>query len=1001
MAETKDEVATMLSSVLTSEKAGVALRRLEREYETLIGTRIPYRRLGYSTLEEFLRDLRSVVRLSRGPDGETVVHAVMTEATAHVAEMVKGQKSNKPKPMTRPSYRRPMHYGQHNYRPNSTLSKFSSLGGGKSFKSSSSSHPSPAATRHRPGFEIYHPPSRRFGTAGIHERPANKYQGQADGFKKVSDYFKMFPSVCFLASVLYARSFRCGTRHDGSLENAMRGAALQSLFFGENYGVFQSGNPDLSQNFNYLEKSKVWETLKTLGKMTSESYAVACNGVIGCTGTTTMGNTARGVTCRVKPPLDQTETSALWVWSDPDISKNASCVMPVPNNSNSTYCETCSRKLPLSNMRASNSVFEKNHLKADQQAERRNPILANLCFPLPRNMKEGNSVHVWVLQLPVFANVLKNDFYLRETVNGNSLFSEVASPRVLRSERSSWCASVSISKALGLAISKKRGYWLHLREYDCRASKRFSASNHRIDPCTRLDSLAKRIESDLIRSSGRGWRRFKNPGWSRLAVAYRSIKKFLCEVETIPGCNRFFVGTGAMRENLTRKRWRFSECTSAMRESLTRERWCEKCDAIVASRAPQLEEELSWRHMCGETVRKSDEPRSSPTSFSRNKARGCVLRREIENMFRFQLPYAPVLETDSSASNSSAENASAPEFVDVYITCVTSTDNVCFRFVEYEKDYEQLLEDMRLFYEGPAGLGAPSDVAEGDLYATCVEDVWLRVQTQGSPEDGQVECYFVDQGGTSRIPLQSLRVLDERFAEFPLQAIQCQLDGLVEYASCENAADILVELLLGKSLVAEVVRRVDPVLVVLFDTWGPEDLDLNMEIFLRLMAPHLPPGGQVAKAFLSHVRADGTLCLQMAGLGLGVLNSCMAAVNQYCKVCPDLVEKLSETKLYACRFSSDGRYYRAVVNSADPLPSGQFHVRYVDFGNEEAVFLSEFRDLDPLGDFVVRLPHQVVECRLKGLEEVTWNDELIARLVDLADGSTELLLRVGSSSCLV
>lgn len=78
--------------------------------------------------------------------------------------------------------------------------------------------------------------------------------------------------------------------------------------------------------------------------------------------------------------------------------------------------------------------------------------------------------------------------------------------------------------------------------------------------------------------------------------------------------------------------------------------------------------------------------------------------------------------------------------------------------------------------------------------------------------------------------------------------------------------------------------REDPISVVMFDTWGPTDVDLNLEVYLRLMAPRLPPVGRIGVAYLSHICGDGLLRLQIPGPGLGILNSCMDAVNNYFKV---------------------------------------------------------------------------------------------------------------------
>lgn len=1037
----------MLSSVLTSEKAGVALRRLEREYETLIGTRIPYRRLGYSTLEEFLRDLRSVVRLARGPDGETMVHAVLTEATAHVAEMVKGQKSSKPKPMARPAYRRPMHYSQHNYRPNSVLTKFSSLGGGRPFRggSSPSSYTSPAAARHKPGYEIYHPPSRRSLLATPRERTpssghgaapewGNKYPGHADGFKKkyTGNYVKP-PSSSYQTPPRFQKA-RNGSW--GGEEETSRSSRHQNGDVGPTSGAgWGSGAPRESRTPTGPKPAGKWGELDgswvgadkprhdggwgERGGGDGDVKEQAWGEALKTAAPSGDGGEERlegsGSDCTNKAPTTPTSDSTF---------KRTPVVITTPSSDNEVL------KTPVKALERKPPALEPDQKRYDpfrepiKFTERFDPFRQPIPFkpvpeptPTPKDDdKESETVPTQV-RPPSRSPVPSKRASLPNCTSPERASPESA-PSKATTSKSVTRKHVSLGhislEPSSLEPSSLEPSTLERHSFERATSERAASEPDLWEPtspapslppqtpfCSLVGAYAKREGVEAVYSALLDKSKKRGPGtWlAKLKLGGRTFNSYPNEKPTADEAKEEAARKAVEALNLLQEGHEPSlPVTPASTDDevmLLVERIAtlvaERPQGILSDYLPKAYEDLFAERLPDgwlNHVRKARLVNVTGTQQS------CILYPYSPLEMPEEPPYVPVLETDSSASSSSAETTGAPEFVDVYITCVTSTDNVCFRFGEYERDYEQLLEDMRMFYEGPGGKVPPPDVAEGELYATCVSDIWLRVQTQGPPEDGQVECYFVDQGGTSTVPVQNLKLLDERFALFPLQAFQCQLDGLVEYASCENAAEILVELLLGKSLVAEIIRRVDPVPVVLFDTWGPEDVDLNMEIFLRLMAPRLPPGGQVAKAFLSHVRADGTLCLQMSGVGLGVLNSCMAAVNQYCESSTELVDKLVESKLYACRFSSDGRYYRAVVSSADPLPSGQFHVRYVDFGNEEAVFLSEFRDLDALGDFVVRLPHQVVECRLKGLEKVEWSEELIKRLVDLADDSTELLLRV-------
>ena len=95
-----------LRSALLSSKGGVPAEQVYRDYRDLVGEGIPYRRLGYETLENFLNSVPDVCKISRRPTGEVVVSAVADETTRHIQDLVsrqtsKSKKKTKPKRPTR------------------------------------------------------------------------------------------------------------------------------------------------------------------------------------------------------------------------------------------------------------------------------------------------------------------------------------------------------------------------------------------------------------------------------------------------------------------------------------------------------------------------------------------------------------------------------------------------------------------------------------------------------------------------------------------------------------------------------------------------------------------------------------------------------------------------------------------------------------------------------------------------------------------------------------
>ena len=99
-----------LRSALISSKGGLPAEQVYRDYRDLVGEGIPYRRLGYETLDSFLSATPDVCRISRRPTGEVVVVGVADDATRHIQELVNRQNSKSKKSKAKPKRpaRRPL-----------------------------------------------------------------------------------------------------------------------------------------------------------------------------------------------------------------------------------------------------------------------------------------------------------------------------------------------------------------------------------------------------------------------------------------------------------------------------------------------------------------------------------------------------------------------------------------------------------------------------------------------------------------------------------------------------------------------------------------------------------------------------------------------------------------------------------------------------------------------------------------------------------------------------
>ncbi|TFJ97100.1 NADH dehydrogenase [Platysternon megacephalum] len=92
-----DLVAKMLRAVLQSNKNGIPLPRLQGEYKSLTGDWIPFKQLGHSTLEEYLKTVPGVVKIEINKMGEITCHGVACAETVRIAQLVACQRSSKRK----------------------------------------------------------------------------------------------------------------------------------------------------------------------------------------------------------------------------------------------------------------------------------------------------------------------------------------------------------------------------------------------------------------------------------------------------------------------------------------------------------------------------------------------------------------------------------------------------------------------------------------------------------------------------------------------------------------------------------------------------------------------------------------------------------------------------------------------------------------------------------------------------------------------------------------
>ena len=140
-----DKTKKALRSLLISAPRGVVVHLLAKDYNMVMGKELPYRELGYRSLDDFINSIPDTIRLGHGPGGLTC-YAVANAETQQIARFVALQKKPALKKSLRPpaivskptkmsGFSKKNHFGP----AHSRTKKYTGGGGGGAWSNSSSS----------------------------------------------------------------------------------------------------------------------------------------------------------------------------------------------------------------------------------------------------------------------------------------------------------------------------------------------------------------------------------------------------------------------------------------------------------------------------------------------------------------------------------------------------------------------------------------------------------------------------------------------------------------------------------------------------------------------------------------------------------------------------------------------------------------------------------------------------------------------------------------------
>ncbi|KAH0628472.1 hypothetical protein JD844_009706 [Phrynosoma platyrhinos] len=317
-------------------------------------------------------------------------------------------------------------------------------------------------------------------------------------------------------------------------------------------------------------------------------------------------------------------------------------------------------------------------------------------------------------------------------------------------------------------------------------------------------------------------------------------------------------------------------------------------------------------------------------------------------------------------------------------------------------------DEMKRWYSQNSSTSQIQSPAVGQVVAVpAEEDAWLRAQ---------IVCY-VDYGFNEIIENTRVHKLAKHFCSLPFQASKCRLAGLEAF--CDDA--VLVKMVesqtCGKIFAVEILEKSDIPLVILYDTSGEDDININAACLKALCDGSLELHLQVAALYtnvrVTNVCSDGTLYCQVPSKGLTKLTEVMQKLENYFhhKNASDYSVSLPYCGMI-CLLNCKGKWARVQITSVHSTRA--LDVQFMDTGTVASVKVVELREIP--SSFlreIIAIPPQAIKCCLADLplnigmwtpDAVLWLRDTVLNCPDCSiklcfTGRNNVIVMSKNSSC--
>ncbi|KAM6473539.1 tudor domain-containing protein 7 isoform 1-T2 [Liasis olivaceus] len=308
----------------------------------------------------------------------------------------------------------------------------------------------------------------------------------------------------------------------------------------------------------------------------------------------------------------------------------------------------------------------------------------------------------------------------------------------------------------------------------------------------------------------------------------------------------------------------------------------------------------------------------------------------------------------------------------VLVVELNSTNEVVVRYVgtNYSAAQESMEDEMKDWYCRNSSLLQIQSPRVGQVVAVLAEeDTWLRAQIV-STEGNRIKVCYVDYGFNEIIENSRVYKLAKHFYTLPFQASKCKLAGLEAFCDDPVLVKTVESQTCGKIFAVEILEKSDIPLIILYDTSGDDDININATCLKALrdksLEFHLQVDALYTEVRVTNVCSDGTLYCQVPSKGLTKLSEALRKLENYFHHKATGYPVSLPFCGMICLLNCKGKWARVEITSVHS--SRTLDVQFMDTGTVASVKVLELREIPSIFlREIIAIPPQAIKCCLADL----------------------------------